>query len=478
MSGLLRRGGVPTDSSDRSGHPERLRAGAVQVAAVILSCLVPVLFAVSLVLVRLNHVTRLSVIDEHIHIDYLSDIQSGRLPRRGDLLTQEAMRAWACRGHDAGVPPGVACSDKSYDVREFPLQQSSAYMYFPPYYVAAVATFEVADWLGTGVSLVGWSRALGMVWLAAGLTLTWFALGELRYSLLARSLALLTITLSPLLILTSSVVNPSAVALTVGAAALLCGLRWERCALPSWLLVAVCAVGVALASTNLLGIGIVLLYLLLRTYRHASTETNGEIPTANRTPRATLWLIAAVATVSGVIVFGWSLYVSASATASHKQLYGWAIVKSFPWNAAVTSSLSARFPWYSDGASFPEYATKVGPFTNFVLTEAMILVTLLVFGGLVSLALDRCPSRSRALAQSVLVGLFAFGFVWMTLQYASFHYDLGLSPRYTFAALPAASIGISTLCDHRFSRWVVTPFLASLSIFTMVALVNGPHLGA
>jgi len=156
-------------------------------------------------------------IDEFQHFNYITElVYHHRIPVPGDVFTQEAMRAHACRA-EPGVP-GPACDSASFNPSDFETGGQGTAGGYPPAYYAPTA-------------LVAWAiatvtRARDLVVPARIASLLWLLLGAVLTYLLARSFAAgrwvagavtLLAALAPMMLYQGSSVNPDSMSLLAGA---------------------------------------------------------------------------------------------------------------------------------------------------------------------------------------------------------------------------------------------------------------------
>ncbi len=473
--------GASTSSTETDGDG-RLQAAArpprrgfrpFQRALALLLLVAPLCFAVAEVVLHVRDHPELSLIDEHIHVDYLARVQRVDLPRRGDLLTQEAMHEWACRGH-TGALPTTRCGDRPYDPADFfpPVRFSTAYIYFPAYYGVSAAVSGLVD-LVVDTNAVDVSRYLGAGWLAAGLLATWCVLRELEFGRVASSLSLVAIAINPLLIHSSSIVNPSAAALLSGAGVMLAVLWWERQKVPLFVPLAASVLAVALATTNFAGVGVAMLYVLWRLVWPRSGERGHEPGIPSR--RAAVGLLAGVAFTTLAMNVGWSAQVDQRATVDNESVFGWAEKPSVPIDVALSQLFDPRQPWSIDRTVNPNYQFQLGGFDFGVLRSGVALIGLAAIGGLLVVGMHGVEPRRRVLAMATFVGLLVFGFVFVLLQYAAYRTGFRALNRYSFAALPGFAVGLAVLFSDRRGRFIAVPVLGLFSFLAIVALVQSTH---
>ena len=243
----------------------------------------------------------LFVIDEFAYADYLYKVHSGQpFVRRGELSEQETLRALACRGFtpDSIWPERPACDSPSFDPGEFPNAGiSSGDIHPPTYFVITDLGARVILASGVTENLIQAGRLFGAAWLAAGLLALWCLLRALDVNRWAAALALLFVTAHPSLRWQWHYLTPDAANLLVGSLVVLAGLRWERTGRGLLLLSGAGAFALAFKAPNLIVVGTMAAYLVVRAVlarRHAGT---GESTSDFRTPRQ--YLVAAASLLAG-----------------------------------------------------------------------------------------------------------------------------------------------------------------------------------
>ena len=227
---------------------------------VALVCLIGVVGAAALwvALARRNF----GPLDELQHFNYLMDLLTAhRIPLPGDVLTQEALHARACRPITTEIVP--ACSSHAYDPGQFPLKGlATAGGYPPAYYIpTAIVAWVVHSVLGVSDYLIA-ARVAAIGWLLSGTAMTyWLGRSFCSRPWLA-ALVAGVVAFDPMIMYQGSHVSPDGAALLAGASValawmwvrggtgprgpwILFGVLWFVCWIkPNFIVVAI-AVGVA-----------------------------------------------------------------------------------------------------------------------------------------------------------------------------------------------------------------------------------------
>jgi hypothetical protein len=232
------------------------------------SCLLLAALAAALVALNVTVSRGISPFDEATHADYALRVSQGEVPVAGDLLAQEVLREWACRGSASGTLPLPPCDSGALDPATYPAGGRQYNSGHPPLYYTVTGHAARVLSQATGLGFLDAARLTGVAWLTAGL---WVLLAALRRTgaswTLATALAAV-VGLAPAVVHASSTVNNDAGAVLAGALALAVGLRVLDGA-ASWPAFGAVAVVVAalkaIFALALVPIGLVLLLQAVRS---------------------------------------------------------------------------------------------------------------------------------------------------------------------------------------------------------------------
>lgn len=202
----------------RFPHPQR------RDAVPILLLMVVVMFTGVLLM---RHNTTFSRTDELEHFDYVASlVDRHSIPRKGDLYTQQAIRAQACWRYQIGAAKIPPCNAATLDPHDFGNHGlTSAGGYPPVYYVATAAVaVPVRALLGFN-SLYLPARLVSLLWLALGAVLTYLLVRSLQVGRWAAVAVALVAALGPFMLAQGTTVNPDSLSLLVGAGTALAWLR-------------------------------------------------------------------------------------------------------------------------------------------------------------------------------------------------------------------------------------------------------------
>lgn len=433
-----------------------------------------VAFGVVLVGLHVRDYTRLSPIDELQHLDYVNRVvREGEVVRRGDHFRQDAMRTEACQGLDATfpVPP---CGLDRYDPATFQEEGfNTAYINPPVYYaISGYTALGISTVIGSD-SLFTAGRFTGAFWLGAALLLLWLAMSELRIHWRVRVPILVLLMTAPTVLEAVATINPDATALFAGAAVLLAVLRWERTGRVGWPALA-SAVALMLKSTNILAVGMGLIYILIRYLQRSRAAGEGDAmdDAGPAEPRPSLppilgvsaAMVAAVATVSVV----WLVIGSAIARVPIGEI-----------------PMQARFHVDSIGitAFLSNLTTGFTPLDSpYIPAELMtawisptsVIVDRLFLVGLGTAAFTARPGsqlRAIALASLIALALVGPGFVLVNYLLIDGVY-VTIPRRYGVSVMPGVAIALSVLLRDRRILAAVSGFAMVLALLTARALLG------
>lgn len=418
-----------------------------------------VLLGLSCLLVALHvaHYPTLSPVDELQHIDYL--YKSPHIVAAGEQIGQQAMHAEACRGLDA--PPTVlpACSqDSTYRPADF--QEggyNTAAINTPTYYTLTHGLASLLQHLTGASSLVGPARLIGGLWLGLGLMIAFAAGRRLGYGRVPLTAALALLPAAPAVLFFSATVTPDAMTIGIGAAAVWSALYFEQRPARRWpVLVAVAAFAMLVKQTNVIVLGAVAVFLLLRWRAaarldrrpaHVDRGTNPGTWTPARWYPIGLGLLAA----SVLVVFtGWQIISSRVAIPVVTPMSAGFVVGTFPW-AGLLGGVGGLIDIAASTISLP------GAFDAANVVQRG--VRLVGIAGLIGMAVFRLPSSragaGRAVAQGALVVAVVGAPVLIVLNYLASSSYFVIPERYGYSLLPAMLLSAAGLARTRYATAVL-----------------------
>lgn len=297
---------------------ERTSASGARLAAWVGVWLV---LAATAVLVHMVTFTKLSLIDEYQHVDYLDKTMALEHVNGGERVGEVAMREQACRGMDLPGFQLPACDSPQLTPEQFPGSGFNHTYADPPTYYAITAPLS---WLVKSVSglesVVTAARAIGVLWLALGLLSTFLLARRLGADDWAAAGAALLLATTPVVLGASATVTTDAPLLAAGGLfALLAVAVVEGRASPWWLTVGAFVV-MAFKTTSLTVVGMVALFLLLSiaTQLRAGTrpgdtdDTSGESRGLERS-RLGIGHVLAMLVAASVPLVTWTAITSETA---------------------------------------------------------------------------------------------------------------------------------------------------------------------
>jgi hypothetical protein len=185
--------------------------------AALIALVVCVVAPAVLVALQIDANPRFSPVDESAHYDYVNRVAQGEIPRQGERLRKETLRAIACKGNalnEMELPP---CSARTLRYERFPgLGYQYEALHPPTYHAITVATrWPVQHLLGVSDRLDA-TRAVGIVWLVTGMLLAWAAGRVMGIAPVALGAVLLLLATAPSVIYFYGTVSTDVTAVTAG----------------------------------------------------------------------------------------------------------------------------------------------------------------------------------------------------------------------------------------------------------------------
>jgi len=394
----------------------------------------------------------LSPIDEFQHIDYLARASHFSIPREGDLVGQETMRAEACRKVDA-VFTAPACDATNLTPEQFQEFGVDTAASDPPLYYVTGGLVARGLQHGFGMDFVTAGRLVGVLWLWLAVIFTWLLLSEIGVPLAARAAAIGLMLASPAVLQSTTTVTSDATLLAVGAGLMWATVRWERGRLPLWVPALIAGLGAAAKETNLVAVGVAVVYLLLRALLHRDAVRRAVV--------ASIIVGGAGLAVSGawLVAFDARARVDARTLDMNRRFH----VESLQADNILDSS-RAMFPPVAFPATPPPLRT---PFTSAVAD----VTNWLLIGGLLSAVFyARRGGRLEAAAVAALVVLLVSGplLVVTTFVFSSTYFPV--PARYGLGVVPVLILLLATALRKRAVQTVVSLLAGSAVLYTAIEL--------
>lgn len=407
--------------------------------------------AALVVLPHLRSFTMLSHIDEYQHVDYLDRTMRLDHVEGGGLVDQTAMREQACRGIDLdgfALPP---CESRSFDPDDFPGHgYNHTYADPPTYYAVTGALAAVVERLPGVDSLVTAGRAVGVLWLWLGLLVTFLLSRRLGASTPAAAGATLLLAATPTVVSSTAVITTDAPLLAVGGLLLLVAVGVADEDVAWWWLGPAAVLALAVKSTALPAVGVVVLFLL-----------------AHRSVRGAL-AVAAGAALPTVV---WGLYTSATALPSVDDI---PVGRMFEVDGIGFFELGRSIQTTFSPVVLPERA----PFLHTMPVDAAVqVVNLLLIVGVAAVAwFWPWSSLAGRLGVATLAGMLLTGPGFVLLLFVTEHVSYIVPGRYGLTLLPAAAACLALVASKRRAGDVGLPLLGlvGLGLLLSYTLTSGP----
>lgn len=218
----------------------------------------------------------LSRADEYVFIDALDKASRGDVVEQGEHLDPYTLTLLQCRGISDFGPVGPPCG------QPFPLSKApfggvtSADAYTPTY-------FFLTAWLAKGLLLTPFvqdllvaGRLVDGLWLWAGLMATIALARSLGASGAASVAVALLMLTAPATRWTNTYLTPDSMSILLGAVAALAAVKVSRRQWPVWAMVPVAALATAVKVTNIVVLGAVVAFLVLKALPRPTAQVAGE----------------------------------------------------------------------------------------------------------------------------------------------------------------------------------------------------------
>ena len=394
-------------------------------------CLLLVVASLATVAVHVPKHDTVSPIDEYVYIDYYAKVLDQGVVVRGEETGEYARQYLACHGVRAiGYYPEALCATagEGRDSAYPNAGTTSVEAYTPLYFGITRVLAQPLTWFGVDLTDAG--RAVGGLWLAAGVVLLYLALRRHSVSRwVGLGLGLLVVGSLPAY-WSNTYISTDATSILAGALMLLVAGEITRTSKARWIvgISIAAAVVTAFKLQNFFAVVVVALWLLIAAGVEAWRDAGGFGPRFSQWIRDRRSIAALSALAAGVVVeVVWILIGSVLAIgASANQGIGVP-----PTLRRLMNDAFKTLPGVSQGALSPADA---GP-TGFAIS---VILTLVIVGGVIGLvASARSGSRGELLAISTLVvsfiGLPIFAIANIVVSGGYFE----MPSRYGIALIPA-----------------------------------------
>ncbi|MBK4346467.1 hypothetical protein [Lacisediminihabitans changchengi] len=394
--------------------------------------------------------------DEWVYYDYITKVPTEGFVRQGETIGEAGLEAMACNGDTFG-PRGEPCTGPTgtYDTPSVYPQQglTTADLYTPAYFAPTWAVAKVIQFV-TGVSLLTAARAVGSLWLVAGLIMLYLLCREFKLSkrlTLGLGLGVIGLVSTHYAF---SYISTDAPSLVAGATVAFLGARFVKSGRFGGWLVAASVIGTLLKVTNIFAVGLVVIMLVIYAIVRRRAPVNDSIP---RSRTMIKW--ALIAAVSSAVAQGiWLLIRRATRVGDgpDQGLSGNVTPHGLAANVFV-------FFFPRDGIS------GVSPIPTLLTAPFIVLVMVGIFGWFISTrgwTLNRAWAIATAVAFTVFAPLLAL----------SMQVVLGtgapVSPRYGQPLAPMSVVAVGMLVRNNLSEWLILAYGAGLSVLALFCQIG------
>lgn len=415
------------------------------------------------------HGDALSPIDEWVYVDYLQKLPAQGIVLKGEPIGEEALEIMACDGVTPYGPMGPPCGGDYSNLEKFPFGGiTSADQYTPIYFAVTRLVGDVIH-VVTGVDqLTGW-RLTGSLWLAGALIALTMLLSLWKVRPIAQLALGLAFIGSPFAYWTYTYVSTDAPAFLLGAVLLIAAVQFSRGRTSGWWLVLIGAVASLIKITNLLGVGLVVLMLLLEVLmrrRHGVSSFPGP-PSALRISAFALGTAVAAIVAQGA----WIVVNSMTAVSGMRAEQGVSrTLKIDDLLSQVTNFLPGTIVSNVNIAGSTGYALPIPGYATAPLSWLCIAGVLGAFF-MLSRRSERAPVVIAVVVASALFApLLAIALQLVTSSYFT------LPPRYGATLLPGFLLLAGLILRNRWaSALIVTYSIAMCGVLIVGAALLGPH---
>jgi hypothetical protein len=440
---------ITVSTNRRSIFGQFLRLCFPSRAILVLALFCCVVAPSSLVLVHIHENPLFSPIDEPAHLDYVTRVADGGLPRLGQSLQQSTLRDVACTGIALSGLALPACSTSVLDTDHFPGNAEQYEAQQPPTYYAATVPLRWFTHDILGVADPEATRLTGVAWLVVGLLLLWAAgrLMKLRPAIIGA--ALLLLGTAPVVIYeAATVTNDGASILAVGLVSFVSALAWRR---PGrWTLPSLAATGfvvTSLKTTDLLPVVAVSALFAIVAWTRTSEMRIGS--RSDRRAFRSWWPTGGALLLGGLVsALAWVVVSRRLALVNPRHLEAFNILRSKPVTLSVIAkeSLSLFAPVTDSFSAFRTSASTAPAMSpqsmNLQAITAQILQYLLLAGGVSGLFVLRRQWHhwlGLVCLPLLYIGGIALGIsIWFV-----YHADPGVTGRYGLALAPFLAIALT-----------------------------------
>jgi hypothetical protein len=424
-----------------------------------------VLLAGVIVLLHMRSYTTLSPIDELQHLDYVDSASRLDPVRTGERVHELALREEACRGVDSPGFVTPSCDAKELRPEQFQeLGINTASAHPPVYYVVTGFAARVVDRLPGIDSFLTAARGIGVLWLAAGLVLTYVLARRLGARTSASVGAAVLVACTPAVIHSEAVVTNDAAALVVGATVCLAALGVVRRRVhPAWLALAA-FLATSVKVTNIIVVGVALLMLLLvrEDAERSPRDRRDGAPIGRWRPRVGAMALTLGAALIMPVVWMVVGRVNAVPDAQAAPMATQFLVPKIGLGEVLSNVFSVLTP-VQNGYT-PAILQRPGIALMMALLNVLLIAAL---AGAAWFGVGRAGVSQLGL--STLAGMALAGPVFVVLLYVSTSSYVPIPSRYGLCLLPPAAAVLACVAS---TRRVGGPGLAALGLISLGLVVT------
>ena len=224
--------------------------------------------------VTYTHGTQMSPIDEWVYLDYLEKLPVTGPPQGGEAIGQRSLDRMACDGVFPYGRMGPKCHGDYSDLSQFPQSGiTSADPYTPLYFAITWVIAKPIQFVTGASDLLSW-RFTGTLWLIASILVLYTMLRRWNASQGAAFGLSLVFIGTPYAWWTYSYVNTDVPSFLMGLLILLFADRFVKGQSTGWLVVGLALIAMAFKVTNILGIALGAIYIVLYSLNQYLSQRN------------------------------------------------------------------------------------------------------------------------------------------------------------------------------------------------------------
>lgn len=400
--------------------------------------------------ITLWHSQETSPIDEWVFVDYTSKVFEQGYVREGERVGNYTVDLMACHGVLPGSTFGTCGADDS-NYEALPYTGLTAAAAYTPIYFFATRILGLPFQLLGADPLTAW-RLTGGIWLALGIAvfvslLRAWGVSNRRIFPLA-----LLIIASPFVWWAHTFVSTDAPAILVGASILLLATKMRQSDVNPWWFLPIAVIAVALKVTNLVSVGLAVLYLLV-TFVFDFVKGRENLQSVKVKP-GQVWKTPVIAIFGAIVAVGvqviWAKFIAATAVSAERVDQGISI-------QLTPKELALQVVNFIP--SVLSYSAFSGHGKDFIWVP---LSWIPIAGVIGSFFLIKKWNEKSYLVVAILVsGLAMAPLLAIAVQIAQGAY-FQLSPRYGASLIPAFMLTVAFILRNKAARGVLLIYAVGL----------------